>query len=245
MGARLFESVVVFSPGGWSPALPTSVALHAAATALLLAAFERSPIDLPALAAVPTILRMPAGMDAPPMRGTPGRTPARARSTAGTTLRVAQPQLAAAAGPVRDHDVAAESPVGDGTGSGCNGCSPEGDPDGVEGGAGTGAPGASGARSEPVEPIRVGGHVLPPLKVHHVNPEYPAMARVIRVQGTVILECVIGTDGRVTDVRVLRGVPLLDAAALAAVQQWVYEPTRLNGQPVSVVMTVTVRFALS
>ena len=245
MGSRLFEDVVVSSPGGWRPALPASVALHGAAAVLALAAFERSPIDLPVLATVPTILRMPAGMDAPPMRGTPGRTPARARPAAGRALRLAQPQLAASADPVRDHDVAAETLVGDVTGSGCNGCSPEGDPAGVEGGAGTGSPYAGGARSEPVEPIRVGGHVLPPLKVHHVNPEYPAMARVIRVQGTVILECVIGTDGRVTDVRVLRGVPLLDAAALAAVQQWVYEPTRLNGQPVSVVMTVTVRFALS
>jgi TonB family protein len=71
------------------------------------------------------------------------------------------------------------------------------------------------------------------------------MARAVHAQGTVVLECVIGTDGRVTDVRVLRGVPLLDAAAVAAVQQWVYEPTRLNGQPVSVFMTVTVRFGLS
>ena len=59
-----------------------------------------------------------------------------------------------------------------------------------------------------------------------------------------IIEAVIGVDGRVQDARVLRSAPLLDEAALAAVRQWLYTPTRLNGQPVSVVMTVTVRFQL-
>ena len=54
----------------------------------------------------------------------------------------------------------------------------------------------------------------------------------------------IGPDGRVTDAKVIRSVPLLDAAALDAVKQWVYTPTTLNGQPVPVIMTVTVNFAL-
>lgn len=64
------------------------------------------------------------------------------------------------------------------------------------------------------------------------------------MQGTVILECTIGPDGRVTDMEVKRGVPLLDDAAIEAVRQWAYEPTRLNGVPVPVVMTVTVNFRL-
>jgi protein TonB len=64
------------------------------------------------------------------------------------------------------------------------------------------------------------------------------------VQGTVILECTIGPDGRVTGVEVKRGAPLLDGAAREAVRQWVYEPTRINGVPVPVVMTVTVNFEL-
>jgi protein TonB len=64
------------------------------------------------------------------------------------------------------------------------------------------------------------------------------------VQGVVILECVIGPDGRVTDVHVLRGQPLLERAAIDAVRQWLYRPTRLNGQPVAVVMTVTVTFTM-
>ena len=54
----------------------------------------------------------------------------------------------------------------------------------------------------------------------------------------------IGPDGRVQDVRVLRSIPLLDAAAIEAVKQWQYTPTLLNGVPVPVIMTVTVNFTL-
>jgi protein TonB len=72
---------------------------------------------------------------------------------------------------------------------------------------------------------------------------YPSIALQAKVGGTVVLEATIGRTGVVTDVRVLRSVPLLDAAAVAAVQQWRYEPTRLNGEPVAVLLTVTVRFA--
>ena len=70
------------------------------------------------------------------------------------------------------------------------------------------------------------------------------MARSARVSGIVILEAVIGPDGRVTDVTVLRSVALLDEAAVEAVQQWEYTPTLLNGVPVPVIMTVTVNFTL-
>ena len=54
----------------------------------------------------------------------------------------------------------------------------------------------------------------------------------------------IGASGKVTDAKVLRSIPLLDAAALDAVKQWEYTPTTLNGQPVPVIMTVTVNFTL-
>jgi protein TonB len=55
---------------------------------------------------------------------------------------------------------------------------------------------------------------------------------------------VIGIDGKVADAKVLRSIPLLDQAALAAVRQWEYTPTLLNGVPVPVIMTVTVTFNL-
>jgi protein TonB len=94
------------------------------------------------------------------------------------------------------------------------------------------------------EPIRVGGAVTRPERVRDVPPIYPTVARLAGVEGTVILEAVIGRDGTVDDVRVLRSVPLLDDAAREAVRQWLFTPTRLNGEPVPVVMTVTVTFRL-
>jgi TonB family protein len=96
----------------------------------------------------------------------------------------------------------------------------------------------------PDGPIRVGGTIKDPKKLKHVNPAYPAAAREARVQGVVILEAVIGRDGRVEDLKVLRSLPLLDAAATDAVRQWVYTPTLLNGVPTPVIMTVTVAFTL-
>ena len=96
----------------------------------------------------------------------------------------------------------------------------------------------------PLEPVRVGGNISPPAKVTDVPPVYPTVAQAARVQGVVILEAVIGTDGRVTDVKVLRSVALLDDAAIAAVRQWEYMPTLPNGVPVPVIMTVTVNFTM-
>jgi protein TonB len=92
--------------------------------------------------------------------------------------------------------------------------------------------------------VRVGNGVEAPRKLRHVAPVYPELARQARVQGTVTLECAIDPHGRVAQARVLSGSPLLDAAALDAVRQWVYTPTRLNGIPVAVILTVTVRFEL-
>jgi protein TonB len=96
----------------------------------------------------------------------------------------------------------------------------------------------------PAAPLRVGGGIAPPVKVHDAVPQYPAIAQAARVQGIVIIQATIGTDGTVVGAEVLRSVPLLDQAALEAVRQWRYTPTRLNGEPVALVMTVTVHFRL-
>jgi protein TonB len=90
----------------------------------------------------------------------------------------------------------------------------------------------------------VGGNIRTPNKIKDVRPIYPSIAQSARVQGVVIIEAVIGPDGRVQDAKVLRSIPLLDAAALDAVKQWTYTPTTLNGVPVPVIMTVTVNFTL-
>jgi periplasmic protein TonB len=92
--------------------------------------------------------------------------------------------------------------------------------------------------------VRVGPGIREPRRVAGGPPAYPLMARNARVQGTVILEAVINDRGAIERVRVLRSVPLLDAAAIAAVQNWRYTPTLLNGVPVSVLMTITINFTL-
>ena len=102
-----------------------------------------------------------------------------------------------------------------------------------------------GAADTPVDPLRVGGTIREPKKLKNVPPGYPPAALQARVQGTVILECRIGADGRVARVKVVRGVPLLDEAAMEAVRRWEYEPTQVDGVPVPVIMTVTVNFKLS
>ena len=94
-------------------------------------------------------------------------------------------------------------------------------------------------------PIRVGGNVPEPRRVVYVPPEYPQEARDAGVQGVVIVEVIVGTDGTVENARVLRSIEALDAAALAAVRQWEYEVTSRNGEPVSVIFVVTVAFSLS
>ena len=97
----------------------------------------------------------------------------------------------------------------------------------------------------PMPVLRVGGNIKPPQKITDVAPTYPAIAKAAHVEGVVILEEVIGADGSVRDVHVLRSVhPLLDAAAIEAVRQWRYTPALLNGEPVPVVTTITVAFRL-
>ena len=75
-----------------------------------------------------------------------------------------------------------------------------------------------------------------------MSPVYPPDALAAKVAGVVIIEAVIGEDGKVRDARVLRSIPMLDAAATEAVRQWEFTPTLLNGAAVPVVMTVTVNF---
>jgi protein TonB len=96
----------------------------------------------------------------------------------------------------------------------------------------------------PVKPVPVGGRIRPPTKTVDVPPIYPPMAIAARVEGTVIIEATIDTDGRVQSARVLRSIALLDTSALTAVGQWSYTPSLLNGVPVPVIMTVTVTFKL-
>jgi periplasmic protein TonB len=97
----------------------------------------------------------------------------------------------------------------------------------------------------PVQPpMRLHAGITAPRKIVDVAPVYPSIAQAARKEGVVILETVIDAHGTVQSVRVLRSVPLLDDAAVTAVRQWRFTPALLNGEPVPVVMTVTVNFKL-
>lgn len=94
------------------------------------------------------------------------------------------------------------------------------------------------------QPVRLHSGIQTPIKIAHVDPVYPSIAQQARVQGVVVLEAVIDAAGRVNGVRVLRSLPLLEDAAIAAVKQWRYTPARLNGETIPVIMTITVNFKL-
>jgi len=98
----------------------------------------------------------------------------------------------------------------------------------------------------PVErkPVPVGGKIQPPRRLVSVAPVYPPIAQAARIEGTVQIEALIGEDGKVRNARVIAGRDVLNDAALTAVRQWKFTPTRLNGEPVAVIMTVTVVFSL-
>jgi protein TonB len=91
-------------------------------------------------------------------------------------------------------------------------------------------------------PIRVGGSIQEPRKIKDVKPLFPPEADKAGAEGIVVIDAVIGQDGSVNSARVIQGVPLLNDAALTAVRQWQFTPTRLNGRPIDVLATVTVRF---
>lgn len=90
--------------------------------------------------------------------------------------------------------------------------------------------------------VRVGGEVHEPKRLKYVRAKFTDAAREARVQGRVMLECLISPEGHVIHAKVLRGIPLLDQAAIEAVRQWEYAPTLVAGHPVPVIIAITVDF---
>jgi protein TonB len=103
---------------------------------------------------------------------------------------------------------------------------------------------------EPEQTARIGAparknKVTAPKKVRNVAPNYPEAAQTNRIQGVVVIESTISSEGCVRDARVIRSVvTALDLEALRAVSLWRFTPTLLEGRPVPVIMTVTVNFTL-
>ena len=116
---------------------------------------------------------------------------------------------------------------------------------GIIGGAGGSAAAPVLASPPPVNRIvRVGGRINPPRAISTPSPLYPGLARNAHAQGQVVIDAIIDERGDVTEARAISGPGLLIPAALAAVIKWRYEPTLLNGEPVSIEMHVLVNFVL-
>jgi len=100
---------------------------------------------------------------------------------------------------------------------------------------------------KPVTPqrIRVGGNVQAANLIRKVTPQYPALAKQARVQGTVRFQAIIGKDGTIQNLQLVSGHPLLVPSATEAVKQWLYKPTLLNSEPVEVITQIDVNFTLS
>lgn len=109
------------------------------------------------------------------------------------------------------------------------------------------APRGAGTSAAPAAPVRIGGNIRAPSKLVDVRPVYPAAMRDAGREGVVPLEAIIARDGTVTSLRVMSAQvhPDFAVAAMDAVRQWRFDPTLLNGEPVEVVMSVSVSFKLS
>lgn len=238
MSPDLFRQIVEArpsAPAGRLSALPFSILVHtlvlAALVVIPLLASDVLPLVrgtdiliMPAVVApVPPTVPAPVARHAPVTEvASPGAAPSEAPNGIGRE-RMVQADPAP--------DTAAPTGAGDVPGGGV----PGGDPTAI-----VDAP----PPPRPTGPVRLSSTMKAPVKIHDVSPVYPVMAIASRVEGVVVIEAVIGPTGQIVDARVLRSKPLLDEAALAAVKQWRYTPTLLGGVPTSVILTVTVTFAL-
>ncbi|MGA2966460.1 MAG: energy transducer TonB [Terriglobales bacterium] len=99
-------------------------------------------------------------------------------------------------------------------------------------------------RPTPVRPLVV-SHLAEANLIFRVQPVYPSLARLARIQGPVELRAIVGKAGTIENLVVVRGHPMLVSAAIAAVRQWRYRPYLLNGEPIAVETEITVNFVLS
>jgi protein TonB len=236
----LIESDVVSHKTSQGKTLPISLGLHALALILIIIVPILSPADLPEPSAVVKAFFVEPAAAPPPPPPPPPPAP-----KAATVPKVAPKPIIEDAKFTAPVEVPEEIRPEEGIDLGIEGGVPGGVEGGVPGGVVGGVVGGLPDAPPPVQAVRVGGQIKEPKKLKNVNPTYPDIAKQARVQGVVILECTISPQGKVTDVKVLRSIPLLDQAAMEAVKQWVYTPTLLNGVPVPVIMTVTVNFKLS
>lgn len=228
----------------WRTPLVLAVVTHGAvlATAVLASSWSIDKVEPPLL--VPDFINVAFP---PPDLG--GETPKRPAQTPPATPPASPPPVAETQPPVVPEDIptapappaVTDAPT-DTTATDATGDGPT-NPDGVPWGVPE-SPGDGSAVSDDVA-VALDARMVPPQTLHRVQPRYPDRARLAGRQGIVVVQATIDRGGRVTDVRVVKGLGFgLDEAAVSAVQQWHFRPATLAGRPVPVYFQLSVQFII-
>jgi periplasmic protein TonB len=224
---------------GWTTLV--SFALQALLVGAALALPLISTQGLPRLQAVVEALPVPASLSEP----VPQRAAHSAASTSNVLSdgRLLQPRAIPASIPVISENIA-PPPVDAGQLGVSGGTGVPSAANGIWGGAGNGRLAALAPPPPMAQaPLRL-SHIMEGNLTYRVQPTYPALARIARIQGTVVLQAIISKQGTIEHLQVVSGPPMLVQAAVDAVQQWRYRPYLLNNEPVEVETQVTVNFVL-
>jgi protein TonB len=221
----------------------TSIVVHIVVLTLFVAIpVLRVTNNLPDIQTMMAFAAPPPEPPLPPPPPPPARSAAESRPVPQTAPKPSGQLIVPLETPT---ELRAEATTGTVSDGGVEGGVEGGVPGGVVGGIISPAPPAPPPPPAPVVvPVRVGGQISTPALVHRVEPAYPKIAAEAHVTGMVILEAIVGTDGCVESVKVLRSRHvLLDNAAMEALKQWRYTPLILNGMPTPFVLTVTFTFS--
>ena len=237
---------------GKTPHMPSGGSVATLLSSVLHASLVGAIVIVPLLFVTNTLPQMPTMMafvtaTLPPPPAPPPPPPAPRGKEAPANIAASNQNAAPAGAPSRIEPEPAGSIDGDiGEANGVEGGVPGGVVGGIVGGLTVSPPPPPPPPppDAPHAPVRIGGEIHPPTLLRRVEPTYSELALNAHVEGTVILDAIIDEDGIVQSVKVLRSVALLDKSAVAAVEQWRYSPTILNGRPVPVILTVVVSFKI-
>ena len=227
--------------------LSASFAGHVLVVISILAASIRTiefPTQAPNEYAIPMVA-MPLSI--PPALGTPN-SGHKQTTPVPVTQKVLAPAAILAPNTVPDHatPVAATSPGETTSSDNVGSDQPQGVPWGVKDGLGDGPPVTNAAPADSEVPLPVSGEVMAPVVIHRVTPPYPRVPLAARMNGSVIVECIIDKTGHVRDARVVRSSStLFEQAAIDAVLQWQFSPGSLHGRAIDTIFDLTVTFRVS
>ena len=236
----MFDPIAGEGPAAGRRTILTTVVSMTAHVAVVAAIVIPALYAVGELPEIPTMMAFVAPLDAPPPPPPPAPAlPVKAMESQPATH--ARPDAAPIEAPARIEPESGFEAIEAAVPGGVEGGIPGGVPGGVIGGISEGPPPPPPPPARPA-PVRVGGQIEAPAQLLRVEPEYPQIAARAQIQGLVILEAIVGEDGTVRNVKVLRSVKFLDEAAIDAVKQWRYAPLQLNGEAMPFVLTVSLVF---